>query len=269
LLEDENFAGKGNQREPQQALFYNPFAARREAQDARKVTEYTWYDNELGVCIAYFRNCFAVPLLLQNIVVEWNDQSSSLVFIPIPQTILLPPRSCVVKLELKTMVNAFHETSLQPIRATGIRFSIYSSSIFIPIDSQGYPTISGQLTVAIKNSLPTGLDIRKVAKSALRGAICSQYSIMSISDKEVLFPNLAATTLSVDPLVALHSDEVTMNVSVIEKRPVVRLLLQSALTCEECKKISLYKGETKNFNLILQNEGKSKVRCTNFVSKIL
>lgn len=179
---------------------------------------------------------------------------------------LLPPRSCVVKLELRTKINSLHDTNLQAIRAVGIRFSIYSSSIFIPIDSQGYPTISGELTVAIKNSLLSGLDIRKVAKSALKGAICSQFSVVSISDnKEVLIPNLATISLSVDPIVTMRSDEVTMNVSIVEKRPIVRLLLQSALTCEECTSIRLYKGESKKFNLVLKNEGKAKVRCTYFV----
>ena len=261
MLESNDSTAQENQSRPPQALFYNPFAAQREARDARKVTEYTWYDKEFGVCVVYLRNCFSVPLLLQNIVVEWTNPSSNLNIIPIPQTILLPPRSCVIKLELETKINALTTANSQIIRATGIRFSIYSSSIFIPIDPQGYPTISGDSTVAIMNSLLSGLDARKIAKTALKGAICSQFSIMSISEnKQAMLPILDTMTPLLDPIVTMRSDGVTMNVSIMEKKPSIRLLIQSLLTCEENKNISLYKGETKKFNIVLQNEGKLKVR---------
>ena len=241
---------------PPPAMFYNPFAAQREARNAGKVTELSWFIGEVGICVVFLRNSFVIPLLLQDIIVEWDKPDLCPYIISIPETILLPPKSPIVKIELQTKINPLDNKEKYPwvMRPTGIRFSVYSSSVFIPVDFKGYPTSNTSSGYESYCITP-----QHIIRAALERPVCTKFSMVSMSDSTCVRTPAVDCPLSFDPITSLKDDEVIMNVSILEEISNIKIDLTSVLTGEKVENIKLHKGESKDLNIILRNEGKLKV----------
>ena len=69
--------------------------------------ELLWSWGHTNRCIAVVKNNFSVPLLVEDISIAWecDDSSYHLLVLPVPQTILLPPNSPLIKLELALKIS--------------------------------------------------------------------------------------------------------------------------------------------------------------------
>ena len=261
------------QRLNSSALFYDPFAAKIASESSGVIDDILWPMGELCKCTIVLRNIFSVSLLLENIAICWEpyreSTSSDLVdekedhllnyitchMVAIPQTVLMPPNSPPILLELSVKlpsypVKEFAEVTEESaevigkrrqIKLTGIQFSLYGSSVFVPI--------------------------QEIASSMRLDNVCQCFKKAIVSDdskeypgKHMMIPEVDSDEAEMQSLIigkrGSHNNNAAITISSEIKKVDIRIKGLGDLN----NVIDVYQGEKREFSLFLKNASTQPIR---------
>ena len=264
-------------------LFYDPFAARAALQREKDaVLDMYWTEGAVCKCVVMLQNIYEVSLLFEDMVVDWDlsclHERDRIQVVPIPVTVCLPPKSPIIKLELKTYISVLSDSSYvgesnlnhlnNIIKIKGLEFSIHSSRVQIVVNDKGFPVHKFKYLTQYDPSSPE----HKI--KSLHSTICSDFSKTSLDDgKEVLLPKLDSVQ-NTEPLRVLSQKNIekyqeygepNMKIFIVPETPASIEIIDPvnkeriSRSSKDPVTIELFEGEFKFVNIILKGTNSSEV----------